>query len=97
MVGIYVKFPIKEGKEDEFIEAFKQMAAKVAQEDGCLLYNLYKNKKEPGALVLMERYKDKEALKTHSATPYFKEFSGKVPEFLAGAPEMSIMEELVSI
>lgn len=97
MIGIYVRLPIQEGKKDVAIAAFKEIAAKVAGEEGCLLYNLYQNKKDPDALFIMERYKDKEALNLHSSSDYFKAFSGKMAEFLAGAPEMSIMEELVSL
>ena len=97
MIGIYVKLPIQEGKADEVVAAFKELMKEVGQEEGCLLYSLFKDKKDPNVLYMMERYKDKEALNHHGGTPYFQAFSAKMPGFLAGAPEMKILEEVASI
>ncbi|MBU2549530.1 MAG: antibiotic biosynthesis monooxygenase [Proteobacteria bacterium] len=97
MIGIYVKLPIKEGKVDECIAAFQELMKSVGQEEGCLLYSLFKDKKDPNTLIMMERYKDKDALGHHGSTEYFKAFQGKMAGFLAGAPEMKILEEVASI
>jgi quinol monooxygenase YgiN len=97
MISVIAKIPVKEEKRDEAIEAFKQLVAEVAKEEGTLSYTLNVSKNEPNVLVVMERYKDKEALKTHSSTPHFQSFFAKAGELFSGSPEITILSELASI
>jgi quinol monooxygenase YgiN len=97
MLGVIAKLPIREDKVDEAIEAFKALMGHVAKEEGTLMYTMNRSKSEPNTIVIMERYKDKAALDAHSSAAHFKEFSAKIPGFLAGKPEISVMEELHSI
>jgi len=97
MISVIAKLPVKPAKVDEAIEAIKAMMLEVAKEEGTLLYTLCRAKETPNVLVFMERYKDNDALKTHSSSPHFKAFSGKLRDFLEGKPEISVMEEIHSI
>jgi quinol monooxygenase YgiN len=97
MISLIAKIPIKEGKVEEAIQAFKELMVRVAKEEGTLFYTLNRNQSNPNTLVVMERYKDKAALDLHSSTPYFKEFFAKSREFIAAKPEITVMEELHSI
>lgn len=97
MISIIAKIPVKEEKLNEAIEAFKQLIAEVAKEEGTLSYTLNVSKKDPNTLVILERYKDKESLGAHSSTPHFKAFSAKAGEFFSGKTEIAIMDELASI
>lgn len=97
MLSVIAKIPVKEEKFNEAVAAFKQLMSEVAKEEGTLSYTLNVSKSEPQTLVVMERYKDKEALAAHSATPHFKAFSAKGAEFFAGKPEITILSELASI
>jgi quinol monooxygenase YgiN len=94
MVTVIAKLPIKEGKMEEALEEFKKLMAKIPEEKGTLLYSLNREKANPNTLVVVEQYKDKDALSVHSTTPYFKEFFAKSPSFLGGKPEIVIMEEI---
>ena len=96
MIGVIAKLPIKEGKLEEVIEMVQGLMPKVAAEEGCLLYTLNVDKKEPNVLTFMERYKDKEALAFHSGTPYFQEFFGAVAPLLGGQPEIKTFKEVAS-
>lgn len=97
MISLVVKLPIKEGKVDEFIELFKELMAHVSQEEGNLLYSINKNPAEPNTVVIMERYKDEEALATHSSSDYFKEYNAKFAPYVAGRPEITKMEEVHAV
>ena len=97
MLSIIAKMPIQEGKVDEAVAAIKELMKQVATEEGTILYTLNRDPKNPNTLVFMERYKDEDAMKAHGSTPYFKAFFGKSREFLAGRPEITMMEELGSI
>ena len=97
MIAVIAKIPVKEEKREEAIEAFKQLITEVAKEEGTLSYTLNVSKNEPNTLVVMERYKDKEALKAHSSTPHFNAFFAKAAELFSGSPEITILSELASI
>ncbi len=94
MITIIAKMPIKEGKMDEAIAAFKGLMANVAGEEGTVLYCLNRDTANPNVLVMVEQYKDKAALDHHSSTPYFKEFFKTSAAFVAARPEMSVLKEI---
>ncbi len=94
MISLFVKIPLKEGKAAEFTEAFKEIAAGVATEEGNLLYSLNFTKKAPDTAIIMERYNDQGALAAHSQSDHYKAFGPKIGGLVAGAPEITIMEEV---
>ncbi|MBR9982206.1 MAG: antibiotic biosynthesis monooxygenase [Desulfatitalea sp.] len=94
MISVVAKLTVQEGKAEETIAAFQAMLPDVAQEPGTLLYSLNRNPKDPNTIVVIERYKDKDALAAHSATPHFKAFSQKLGGVLAGRPDISVLEEI---
>ncbi len=96
MIAVIARIPVKEEKLNEAVEAFKQLMTEVAKEEGNLYYTLNVSKSDPHTLVVIERYKDKEALAAHSATPHFKAFSAKGREFFAGKPDILVLNELAS-
>lgn len=94
MITVVAKLPIKEGKMDEAVAAFKGLMSKVAEEEGTVLYCLNRDTANPNVLVVVEQYKDKAALDHHSTTPYFKEFFKASAAFVGGRPEMSVLKEI---
>lgn len=96
MISLFVKIPLKEGKAEAFIEAFKEMAKAVATEEGNLLYTLNFAKDDPNTAVIMERYTDQDALTVHSQSNHYKSFGGKIGGLVAGPPEIMVMEEVVA-
>jgi quinol monooxygenase YgiN len=97
MIAVIARIPIKEDQFNEALEAFKQLVTEVAQEEGTLYYTLNVSKDAPRTLVVMERYRDKEALKVHSSSAHFNAFFAKAGALFAGKPEITILQELASI
>ena len=97
MITVIAKLPIKEGKMEEALGEFKVLMSNVAKEEGTLLYSLNKEKSNPSTLVVVEQYKDKDAFKFHSSTPYFQEFFVKIASVVDGTPEIALMEEISRI
>ncbi|MDO9514619.1 MAG: putative quinol monooxygenase [Syntrophales bacterium] len=97
MVALIAKMKIKEGKMDEATDLFRGLVPKVGKEEGTVGYAVCRDKANPDLLVVVERYRDMEAIQAHSSTPHFKEFSKAVGALLDGKPEISILEEIVSI
>ena len=97
MVALIAKMKIKEGKMEEATELFRELVPKVAEEEGTVAYAVCRDKAHPDLLVVVERYRDREAIQAHSSTPHFKEFSKALGAFLDGKPDLNIIEEIFSI
>jgi quinol monooxygenase YgiN len=97
MIAVIAKIPFKEEKFNEALEAFKLLLAEVAKEEGTLYYTLNVSKEAPQTIVVMERYRDKEAFKVHSSTSHFNAFFAQAGEMMAGKPEIILLQELASI
>lgn len=97
MLSVIAKIPVKEGKVDEAVAAFKELMVKVAGEPGTLLYTMNRAESNPNTLVIMERYRDKAALDAHSSSDYFKAFFASSRAFIGGKPEITVLEEIHSI
>ena len=68
MITIIATMKIKEGKMDEAVALLKEIAPKVtAEEPGCLVYIPHTVRGQDNMIVFYEKYRDKEALKEHSA------------------------------
>ena len=96
MISVIAKIPIKEGKIEDAIQAFKELMVHVAKEEGTVMYTMNQAKSNPNTLVIMERYRDKAALDAHSTSAHFKAFSAKGASFFGGKPEITVMEEIHS-
>ncbi len=96
MISVIAKIPVKEGKIEDAIQAFKELMVHVAKEEGTVMYTLNQAKSNPNTLVIMERYRDKAALDAHSTSAHFKAFAAKGASFFGGKPEITVMEEIHS-
>jgi quinol monooxygenase YgiN len=97
MIAVVAKIPVKDGMMEAAIQAFKELMVHVAKEEGTAMYTMNQAKSDPNTLVIMERYRDKDALDAHSSSPHFKSFVAKGGSFFGGKPEITVMEEIHSI
>ena len=75
-------------------EALRSMVSKVEAEEGTLMYSLHRSQKDPTQFLFYEKYKNAEALKAHSKTPYFKELFGVLQSLIDGDPEIEMYDEV---
>lgn len=87
-LAVVANLKIRPDKLDEFRQAIGPVALETRQEPDCFLYELLSDPKDPESFVLLERWKDAEALKHHLTLPHAAAFMGLLPGFLAGPPEM---------
>jgi quinol monooxygenase YgiN len=97
MIALIAKMKIKEGKIEEATDLFRGLVPKVGKEEGTVGYAVCRDKAHPDLLIVIERYRDAEAIQAHSSSPYFKEFSVAVAPLLDGRAEISLFEEIFSI
>ncbi|MBN1653369.1 MAG: antibiotic biosynthesis monooxygenase [Deltaproteobacteria bacterium] len=91
MIAVIAQMKVVDGKAEQFETIMKQLQKRVRDEEpDCLQYDICRAR-EPNAYFMIERYIDKQALKTHSSTEYFKEGSVKLQEVMAGAPQIDVL------
>ena len=93
MIGIVATLKIKEGSGSEFEAVASQLVEKVnANEDGVVYYDLFKQ--DETTYVFLEKYKDQEAQDAHGKTDYFRELGAQMGPFMAGAPEINVLQSV---
>jgi (4S)-4-hydroxy-5-phosphonooxypentane-2,3-dione isomerase len=84
MRAIVAYLTAKPGKEAEFKEKMIAQAKRcLANEPGCLQFDVTQDPKEPVRFVMIEVYQDAAAIKAHQESAHFKEFRPVVSELLA--------------
>jgi quinol monooxygenase YgiN len=68
---LVVKKIIKEGKIEEVINLYKELAEFTRKEEGCIKYELYQDEKDYRILVVIEEWKNNSALEKHWSSEHF--------------------------
>ena len=93
MIGIVATLKIKEGSGSDFEADATELVEKVnTNEEGVVYYDLYKQ--DETTYVFLERYKDQEAQDAHGKTDYFRELGAKMGAFMAGAPDIKVLQSV---
>ena len=92
-IGVIATLKVQEGKNDEFLSAFRELASQVrTNEAGNKLYQLFKSRKEPNTYVVMEIYQDQAALDAHGKSDHFRAAGPKLAPAMAGRPEVQYFD-----
>jgi quinol monooxygenase YgiN len=93
MIAVIAVFRVKPGNEAEFEQVFAKMTAGVkANEPEAHLYQLTRNRSEPGTYKALELYTDDAALDAHRASDHYK-LGGPQLRALVDAPvEIEVLD-----
>ena len=71
-VILHVAYRCKSGAAEDFVRAVKEsgVQALVRAEDGCLQYDYHLSLEEENTVVLLEKWRDGEALAAHMLQPH---------------------------
>ena len=84
MRAIVAYLTAKPGKEAQFQEQMTAQAKRcLANEPGCLQFDVVQDPKAPARFVMLEVYKDDEAIKAHQESQHFKDFRPVIQELVA--------------
>jgi quinol monooxygenase YgiN len=95
MIVVAAKMKAVEGKGDELERELRKLIPKVLKDPGAITYTVHRKADAPNEFLVYEKYESGEALKFHSSTEHFKEFSKAIASLLDGRPEIGIYKELV--
>ncbi len=92
-IGIIATFKIKADKIAEFEGVFATLAkAVLANEPGCLAYQLTRSRTDPTTYKVLELYKDQAAVTAHGGAEYFKTAFPKLSPTLDGTPNIEHLD-----
>ncbi len=95
MIGAVAELTVKEGTQAEFEKVAKELEAAVnTNEDGVLLYRLFKVQGSTTKYVFMEEYKDAAAVEAHRGFEHFKRLGRAMGPFLDGPPNVMRMDKV---
>jgi autoinducer 2-degrading protein len=84
MRAILAYLTTKPGKEAQFQEQMTAQAKRcLANEPGCLQFDVVQDPKDPMRFVMLEVYKDDAAIKAHQDSQHFKDFRPVVGDLIA--------------
>jgi quinol monooxygenase YgiN len=84
MRAILAYLTAKPGMEAKFQEAMTAQAGRcLANEPGCLQFDVVQDPKDQTRFVMLEVYKDDDAIKAHQESQHFKDFRPVVSELVA--------------
>lgn len=91
MLAVIAKLNVVAGKEQEFEKVMLDLAAEVrANEPGNALYTLCKD--AAGGYLMLELYKDADALAAHGQSTHFKAAGPKFAGLMGGRPEIQRLD-----
>ena len=94
MIVVAATLKAVEGKAHELEQEFRRLVPKVLKDPGTISYVVHRGVDSSAKFFVYEKYESGDALKHHSSTEHFKEFSKAIASLLDGSPEFGLYSEL---
>jgi quinol monooxygenase YgiN len=82
MIIIHAEMKVNSELEAEFLESVTELIEASRAEQGNESYKLLKDTEQDNTYLMVEQWKDQEALGLHNASSHFQEFVAKAPKYL---------------
>lgn len=92
MMSLVAKLTVQEGKEQDFIDAMKDVVPAVREEPGNNAYIMNRSKENPRLFVFYEEYTDQAAFDAHRR--HLGELGVDLRAILDGAPVLEFYEKI---
>jgi len=88
MIVVHATFPIDPEQREEALERASELVDASREESGVIEYDAATDLQEPNLLRFTEVYEDEAAVGAHLESDHFEAFEAKLPDLLAGEPEV---------
>jgi len=88
VIVLHAAFPLDPATRDEALELIEALVKQSQQEEGMIDYRAATDISDPNVVRFFEQYEDAAAFEAHSQTDHFQEFEARLPDLLAGEPEV---------
>lgn len=90
MFIIHAVMQVNPAREEQFLAEAKLLLAATHQEEGNLSYELYKHAAQENIYIMVETWRDAEAMANHNTSPHFTGFAAKAAEFLTAPLDVKV-------
>lgn len=94
VIILNVFFDVQQQHEDKFVKLLNNMVVQSNKEEGCSLYQLYKNDHERCSYMLVEHWESQAHLDAHAQSEHWIHFNDTVNDFLYSEYEEHHYEEI---
>lgn len=88
MIIINAKIKVDENKREDYLQLMADLVEHSRQEKGNLFYHHYEDVSEANTFVVVENYKDKNAVEEHNQSEHFQTFSQNISKFITEEPKI---------
>lgn len=82
MIIIHAEMKVNRDVEAEFLESVQELIKSSRAEAGNVSYKLLKDTDKDDTYLMIEQWKDQEAVEAHNASSHFQAFVAKAPQYL---------------
>ena len=91
MIIIHAALTVLKEKEEEFLNEVKTLIEASRKENGNIQYDLMKDTEKESAYMMVEVWKNQEAVESHNTSEHFVQFFGqKAQSFMAAPTDVKI-------
>jgi quinol monooxygenase YgiN len=94
VIILNVFFDVAKEHEADFLKLLNHMVVESNKEDGCSLYQLWRNAHDPYSYVLVEHWETQERLTVHAQTRHWIDFNDTVNGYLKSSYDEHHYEEI---
>lgn len=91
MIKVVAKGVYMQGTTDKVIAMYDEMVKETRKEDGCIAYNLFRDKENKDILTMIEEWESVEDLEAHKKSEHFTRIIPKIAKFRKSA-ELNVYE-----
>lgn len=92
MIIINAKLKVSEAHREEYLKLMNNLVKHAREEEGNTFYSHYEDVSERNTFVVVENYKDQDAVAAHNNSDHFKVFSDNIGNFITEKPQIDIAE-----
>ncbi|WP_342564100.1 putative quinol monooxygenase [Paenibacillus sp. FSL R7-0345] len=92
MIIIHATLQVNPEREAEFLAEADALLAATHQEEGNVSYELYRHTSRSNVFIMVEEWRDAEAVAGHNASPHFTGFAAKAAGFLTAPLEAKVYQ-----
>ncbi|MFT8322125.1 MAG: putative quinol monooxygenase [Bacillus sp. (in: firmicutes)] len=89
MIIIHAIFKVNPDKREAFLSAMKPLIAGSQSEVGNISYQLYEEAGQQNTFIMVEKWKDEQAVEVHNQQSHFTRFVAQAEEFLSEPLEVT--------
>ncbi len=94
MIVINAKFSIKPEKRNEFLTEVRQLIEATTKEDDCLGYQLYEATDTENEFIMIENWRDQQAVEGHNQSPLLQKLFHRMPEYSSKKSEILVSKTI---